>query len=367
RPTGPSSSYDEQARSERKAVLYNELKGLIPPEPGLRLLSLDDGGARGLSTLLLLGNLTQSIEYVSRKAVKPCDYFDIIAGSGTGGLIALLLGRFRMSVEHAIECYTRIVDRVFFRTKADGTFRVTPFEEVLKEISNRFGDGDDSQLITNSGSQCKTFVCVREDNQSGSIQLRRLRTYVHPSEPPFQTTFIEAIRATMGNTVFFKPITITSESGAVSTLLDAGDAHCNPVFDLLEEARSLYPSRRISYLLSIGAGRASTIDSSPSRGFLHQPRLGLSCLAAMQHLANCCDAIALAFQQQNPELERSYFRFNLDQGVSDGKMNQWEQPEVLKEWTRPYCVAVQKPLWTVVTSMMHERNVVQGYNRKRSH
>ena len=30
---------------------------------------------------------------------KPCEHFDLIAGTGTGGLIAIMLGRLRMDVE----------------------------------------------------------------------------------------------------------------------------------------------------------------------------------------------------------------------------------------------------------------------------
>lgn len=62
-----------------------------------RILSLDGGGVRGLSCLLILRNI---MEEVARRngavEARPCEYFDLIGGTGTGGLIAIMLGRLRM-------------------------------------------------------------------------------------------------------------------------------------------------------------------------------------------------------------------------------------------------------------------------------
>jgi patatin-like phospholipase/acyl hydrolase len=49
----------------------------------LRLLALDGGGVRGLSALMILQQL---MEVVNPDAPpKPCDYFDMIGGTNTGG------------------------------------------------------------------------------------------------------------------------------------------------------------------------------------------------------------------------------------------------------------------------------------------
>jgi patatin-like phospholipase/acyl hydrolase len=42
----------------------------------------------------------------SESPPKPCDYFDMIGGTSTGGLIALMLGRLRMGVDECIAAYT---------------------------------------------------------------------------------------------------------------------------------------------------------------------------------------------------------------------------------------------------------------------
>jgi patatin-like phospholipase/acyl hydrolase len=49
----------------------------------LRLLALDGGGVRGLSALMILQELMEKINPDSPP--KPCNYFDMIGGTSTGG------------------------------------------------------------------------------------------------------------------------------------------------------------------------------------------------------------------------------------------------------------------------------------------
>jgi patatin-like phospholipase/acyl hydrolase len=50
---------------------------------GLCLLSLDGGGVRGLSTLVILDELMRKIN--PNSPPKPCEIFDMIGGTSTGG------------------------------------------------------------------------------------------------------------------------------------------------------------------------------------------------------------------------------------------------------------------------------------------
>src|SRR5271169_3027578 len=63
-----------------------------------KILSLDGGGVRGLSSLLILREIMAEVEkkWVSTETVKPCDVFDLICGTSTGGLIAIMLGLLEM-------------------------------------------------------------------------------------------------------------------------------------------------------------------------------------------------------------------------------------------------------------------------------
>jgi patatin-like phospholipase/acyl hydrolase len=49
----------------------------------LCLLSLDGGGVRGMSTLCILEELMRKVD--ADHPPKPCEYFDMIGGTSTGG------------------------------------------------------------------------------------------------------------------------------------------------------------------------------------------------------------------------------------------------------------------------------------------
>jgi patatin-like phospholipase/acyl hydrolase len=55
----------------------------------LRVLTLDGGGVRGLSSLFILQTIMDNLNEERRKAnesaVKPCQTFDLIGGTSTGG------------------------------------------------------------------------------------------------------------------------------------------------------------------------------------------------------------------------------------------------------------------------------------------
>jgi len=59
------------------------------PGHELRLLAFDGGGVRGLSSLIILQQLMETIDLDSPP--KPCDYFDMIGGTSTGGWAFTLL------------------------------------------------------------------------------------------------------------------------------------------------------------------------------------------------------------------------------------------------------------------------------------
>src|SRR5271169_3938867 len=73
----------------------------------VRILSLDGGGVRGISSLYILKELMAQVarQYrvehpqIPRVSPRPCEYFDLICGTSTGGLIALMLGRLRMVIK----------------------------------------------------------------------------------------------------------------------------------------------------------------------------------------------------------------------------------------------------------------------------
>ncbi|GFF61701.1 protein kinase subdomain-containing protein [Aspergillus udagawae] len=91
------------------------------PDPidttGVCLLSLDGGGVRGLSSLYILKSIMDRLNHVRRDdklpPVRPCEAFDLIGGTSTGGLIAIMLGRLEMDVDKCIDAYSELAAAVF--------------------------------------------------------------------------------------------------------------------------------------------------------------------------------------------------------------------------------------------------------------
>lgn len=56
---------------------------------GYCLLSLDGGGVRGLSSLYILEGIMKRLNYIREETAlrprKPCEIFDMIGGTSTGG------------------------------------------------------------------------------------------------------------------------------------------------------------------------------------------------------------------------------------------------------------------------------------------
>ena len=75
-------------------------------ERPLRILALDGGGVRGLSEVLIVQHLMLRLRYEETKKTNqrlpnvpsPWKYFDLICGTSTGGLLALMLGRLRLVI-----------------------------------------------------------------------------------------------------------------------------------------------------------------------------------------------------------------------------------------------------------------------------
>jgi patatin-like phospholipase/acyl hydrolase len=80
------------------------------------ILTFDGGGVRGLSSLIILKRLMKRVneqDGLQPEGLTPKDLFSLVAGASTGGLIALMLGRFGMSVDDCIAQYSEFSAEIF--------------------------------------------------------------------------------------------------------------------------------------------------------------------------------------------------------------------------------------------------------------
>ena len=86
------------------------------------LVHSDGGGVRGLSSLVILQRLMTHINEAirdqrrsddTRNGVEPHEVFDLFAGTSTGGLIAIMLGKLGMTLQESIQAYHDLSKSVF--------------------------------------------------------------------------------------------------------------------------------------------------------------------------------------------------------------------------------------------------------------
>ena len=126
------------------------------------ILSLDGGGFRGLSSLIVLKHIMRMLvdDPDEDPVPSPCHIFDLICGTSTGGIIAILLGRLGLDCSTAIAIYKELGPRAFGEDEgkmwnhilAGEQFSSVAFETFLGEVVERY-----------TGSQTTTLK-IRKSN-----------------------------------------------------------------------------------------------------------------------------------------------------------------------------------------------------------
>lgn len=126
---------------------------------GLRLLALDGGGVRGIVALVMLDELMKRVK--TKKGLtempRPVDYFELAAGTSTGGIIGIMLFRLRMTVQDTIDEYFKIGKDVFSPKIYGwdiGSVLPVSWASVINNSKNvvqdsRFDDADLKKAINN--------------------------------------------------------------------------------------------------------------------------------------------------------------------------------------------------------------------------
>ncbi|KDN39337.1 hypothetical protein RSAG8_08854, partial [Rhizoctonia solani AG-8 WAC10335] len=93
---------------------------------------------------------------------QPWECFDLIAGSGTGAISAIMLGRLHMSIGDAISAYNKLISGVFsdkkILTNGPAAYSTTKLEQVLKELVRKVTGNEDEKMIEEHAGQVECLV-----------------------------------------------------------------------------------------------------------------------------------------------------------------------------------------------------------------
>ncbi|KAF2834882.1 FabD/lysophospholipase-like protein [Patellaria atrata CBS 101060] len=326
------------------------------------LLALDGGGIRGLSELLILDEIMRRVKYDLNltEMPRPCEYFDLIGGTSTGGLIALMLGRLRMSTDEALRAYNSLACTIFSKNNRkrkgqDGMFKASTLENKVKEVVSKKDLGDRMLDPSTQSSKGKAFVCAVPANNMEHP--RRFRTYPVRTLASVNCKIWEAARATTAAPTFFKRIAIGEEDQALEEFVDGGLKCNNPANQVLDEARDVYGNDRlVRCLISIGTGHPGTIGLSKPDTF--QKFLPTKLIDVLKKIATDCEKTANDISVRFRDVENFYFRFNVVHGAEGISLEEWEKLGILTEHTKAYMsrVSVSKDIDKIVHILCHPEN-----------
>ncbi|KAJ7438751.1 hypothetical protein FB451DRAFT_1378124 [Mycena latifolia] len=282
----------------------------------------DGGGAGVLSELLILEQIMYRLQATlgSDTSPAPCNYFEVIGGSGTGGIIALMLGRLRMSISASILAYEKLRPKP--KSGSTEQFKASQLEAVLRQIFR------EEKMRDVSPHACKTFVCAMHESNLNAGIPELFRSYDTPEEPAFDCRIWEAARATSATPGLFKPMEIGW--GAVRPkYIGGGVWNNNPTSLVVAEAEKMYPSQPVVLVVSVGSGHPDTIQipRSPS----------LTAFAkTLKSIATDCERIHEDNARRFRSSPNTYFRLNVLQGLQGFEQHHWGRSSEVYTHTRLY-------------------------------
>ncbi|PVF94879.1 TPR-like protein [Serendipita vermifera] len=232
----------------------------IPNKP-INYLSID-GGSSALSALYIIDEMFQRLEYDthSDEELRPCDWFDLIVGSGTGGILALLLGRLRMTASEAIEAYSSLESVMATRpaeTKEDLSSNTLDFAKAFKKIVDDRGldEGALMELAVDSDHGCKVAICTLSPANMSLCQF--IRSYRIRGKRAPKCTIIQAACATIASPGIYEPLVLNQGHNQAS-YIDATAGYANPTNEGLKEAEKVFGKDQIvATIISVGSGKTS--------------------------------------------------------------------------------------------------------------
>ena len=297
------------------AIGYNRWIPKCPGQRGLRILSLDGGGSRGMAAVTAVRCLMEKIG----SGWEVADSFDLVAGTSTGGIIAFLTGLRRETSAQAVERYNQLIKQIFVKSALSAplmlfttaTYDESHFMEILSKLL-----GDSIMLDSRGDPAVPLVFCVTSKMSSTPTHVSLCRNYNYASgeladsftvdpdtareelglkveleHPLIRNSYYErkraatgspgvrvssgsrhpgsfrvlqkfALRASTAAPTVFKPVMMGGEIYA-----DGGIVSSNPAHVAIHEARALFPDIPIELVVSIGTGGFVERKSAPRIGW----------------------------------------------------------------------------------------------------
>ncbi|CAI5785444.1 calcium-independent phospholipase A2-gamma isoform X1 [Podarcis lilfordi] len=222
---------------------------------GIRVLTIDGGGTRGLVAL-------QTLRKLEELTGKPVHHlFDYICGVSTGAILAFMLGLFHIPLDECEELYRKLGTDVFKQNVIVGTVKMgwshafydsEIWEKILIERM-----GSDVMIETARNPRCPKVAAISTIVSRGTpLKAFVFRNYNHlpgvKSHYPgsCQYKLWQAIRASSAAPGYFQEYALGHDLHQ-----DGGLLLNNPTALAVHECKCLWPNVPLQCVISLGTGR----------------------------------------------------------------------------------------------------------------
>uniref|UniRef100_A0A8D1RK29 Calcium-independent phospholipase A2-gamma n=1 Tax=Sus scrofa TaxID=9823 RepID=A0A8D1RK29_PIG len=246
---------DETLQAAVREILA--LIGYVDPVKGrgIRILSIDGGGIRGVVALQTLRKLVE----LTQKPVH--QLFDYICGVSTGAILAFMLGLFHMPLDECEELYRKLGSDVFSQNVIVGTVKMSwshafydsqTWENILKDRM-----GSSLMIETARNPTCPKVAAVSTIvNRGITPKAFVFRNYGH--FPGVNSHYLggchykmwQAIRASSAAPGYFAEYALGNDLHQ-----DGGLLLNNPSALAMHECKCLWPDVPLECIVSLGTGR----------------------------------------------------------------------------------------------------------------
>ncbi|CAG9764915.1 unnamed protein product [Ceutorhynchus assimilis] len=315
---------DKQTKVKPIQCAINEAMALLgAAKPvkgkGIRILSIDGGGTRGILVIEML----RKLEELSGKPVY--EMFDLICGVSTGAIIGSLIALKQHTLDEALDVYKTISSQIFTQSALKGTSSLvwshsyydTELWETL--LKNQW---DKTLIETNRNLKCPKYCAVSALVNHSRISAYLFRNYSLPCR--VQSQYLggydhqvwEAVRASSAAPTYFEEFKIKNMIHQ-----DGGILVNNPTAVAIHEAKLLWPRTPIQCVISFGTGRTVPNPIETTEPTQNNNTSWKHKFLAILDSATDTEGVHTMLSDLLPE--GSYFRFNpyLTEMVSMSEIN----------------------------------------------
>lgn len=237
----------------------------------IKVLSIDGGGIRGIIPGTILNYIEIEIQRLKGEDVRLADYFDLIAGTSTGGILTCCYlipdenGKSKYNTQYALDIYLKEGPQIFQLSswqKIKSLFGIArpkySTNSIERELKNYFGDTKIFDLRR---------PCIVTSYDSSNRKTLFFNQADKAKYPGRNYLVRDIARATSAAPTYFKPTSFKiDKADKKPSLIDGGVFANNPSLSAYAEARTLdfsqiespgnipHPSAKQMMMLSIGTG-----------------------------------------------------------------------------------------------------------------